>query len=183
MQIPVVCWWSKTTSHAAELTAGFYNPQNRDGYHGIFKMLKKHSVTMKFVCPDSQIIEDNEALADSEGLRLQVAFYFIYCSGYFVYRPSFSFNFQIINSAWDQGLTIAAQNGCRMLDLKRTLEIAKPMDDPDHRHLSFFAYQQPLNAISQTTDMRLSILEYFVKSMHGKCFSFFCVKLIINQAT
>lgn len=78
MQIPVVYWWYKTTSHAAELTAGFYNPQNRDGYCAIWKMLKKHSVAMKFVCPDPQIIENNEALADSEGLCLQVAIYFIY---------------------------------------------------------------------------------------------------------
>lgn len=74
LQIPAVYWWYKTPSHAAELTAGYYNPTNRDGYSPIFDVLRKHSVTLKFVCPRSHINsgENNEPFADPEGLSWQV---------------------------------------------------------------------------------------------------------------
>lgn len=80
MQIPAVYWWYKTASHAAELTAGFYNPTNQDGYFPLFDMLKKHSAAMKFVCygPQHSAQESDEALSDLEGLSWQVAT--IFCS-------------------------------------------------------------------------------------------------------
>ncbi|CAA6672079.1 unnamed protein product [Spirodela intermedia] len=49
--IPAVFWWYRTASHAAELTAGFHNPTNQDGYSPLFDALKKHSAVVKFVCP------------------------------------------------------------------------------------------------------------------------------------
>lgn len=74
VQIPAVYWWYKSTSHAAELTSGYYNPTNQDGYSPVFGVLKKHSVTVKFVCsgPVVSSQEINEALADPEGLSWQV---------------------------------------------------------------------------------------------------------------
>lgn len=74
MQIPAIYWWYKTLSHAAELTAGYYNPANQDGYAQVYEVLKKHSVTLKFVCSQSHVSDlgDNEALADPEGLSWQV---------------------------------------------------------------------------------------------------------------
>ena len=76
LQIPAVYWWYKTPSHAAELTAGFYNPTNRDGYSPVFDVLRKHSVTVKLVCPRSHVhFRDNdESFADPEGLSWQVIF-------------------------------------------------------------------------------------------------------------
>lgn len=74
MQIPAIYWSYKTASHAAELTAGYYNPSNRDGYSLLFETLKKYSVTVKFVCPGPQMSpnEHEEALADPDGLSWQV---------------------------------------------------------------------------------------------------------------
>lgn len=74
MQIPAIYWSYKTASHAAELTAGYYNPSNRDGYSLVFETLKKYSVTVKFVYPGPQMSpnEHEEALADPEGLSWQV---------------------------------------------------------------------------------------------------------------
>ena len=68
LQIPAVYWWYKTASHAAELTAGYYNPANRDGYAPLFDMLKKHSAAVKFVCPSMP----GEGAADADGLIWQV---------------------------------------------------------------------------------------------------------------
>lgn len=75
LQVPCIYWWYKTTSHAAELTAGYHNPTNQDGYSPIFEVLKKYSVTMKFVCSGLNL-QDREALADPEGLSWQVMFLF-----------------------------------------------------------------------------------------------------------
>ncbi|XWS77028.1 hypothetical protein CRYUN_Cryun01aG0228300 [Craigia yunnanensis] len=69
-------WWYKTASHAAELTAGFYNPANRDGYAPIAAMLKKHGVALNFTCVELRTLDQHEdfpeALADPEGLVWQV---------------------------------------------------------------------------------------------------------------
>ena len=79
-----------------------------------------------------------------------------------------SFWFQLLNSAWDRGLTVAGQNADPCYDrggFMRIVEIAKPRNDPDHRHFLFFVHQQP-SSFAQGT-ICLPELDYFVKSMHG----------------
>ncbi|KAB2597685.1 beta-amylase 7 [Pyrus ussuriensis x Pyrus communis] len=74
-------WWYKTVSHAAELTAGFYNPCNRDGYSPIVTMLKKHEANLSLACTELHMLDQHEdfkeALGDSEGLFWQVSIKFI----------------------------------------------------------------------------------------------------------
>ncbi|KAK4489186.1 hypothetical protein RD792_004980 [Penstemon davidsonii] len=43
-------WHYKTRSHAAELTAGYYNTRHQDGYLPIARMLGKHGVVLNFTC-------------------------------------------------------------------------------------------------------------------------------------
>ena len=75
-QVSGIHWWYKTASHAAELTAGFYNPANRDGYAPIAAMLKKHETALNFTCVELRTLDQQEdfpeALADPEGLVWQV---------------------------------------------------------------------------------------------------------------
>ncbi|KAK0589989.1 hypothetical protein LWI29_021158 [Acer saccharum] len=147
IKVPAVYWWYKTASHAAELTAGYYNPRNQDGYFPVFEVLKKHSVTMKLVCSGLQVsnLEGNEGLADPEGL-----------------------SWQVLNLAWDRGLTVAGENALSCYDREgcmRIVEMAKPRNDPDHRHFSFFVYQQPTSLLQGT--ICFSDLDYFIKCMHG----------------
>ncbi|KAI3468492.1 hypothetical protein Pfo_025155 [Paulownia fortunei] len=147
VKIPAVYWWYKTTSHAAELTAGYYNPSNQDGYSLLFEVLKKHAVTMKFVIPGLQASyqEIDEALSDPEGL-----------------------SWQVLNSAWDRGLSVAGQNAQPYYDREgfvRLVETAKPRNHPDCRHFSFFVFQQPSPLIQRT--ICFSEIDYFIKSMHG----------------
>ncbi|KAF9625993.1 hypothetical protein IFM89_028687 [Coptis chinensis] len=158
VKIPAIYWWYRTTSHAAELTAGFYNPTNQDGYSSVFEVLKKHSVTLKFVCSglQSSAPENGEASADLEGLI-----------------------WQVLNSAWERGLTIAGQNALPCYDREgytRIVEIAKPMNDPDHRHLLFFVYQQP-SPLTQR-DYGFSELDSFIRCMHGKHLNLLNVNLL-----
>ncbi|CAI0538811.1 unnamed protein product, partial [Linum tenue] len=46
-------WHYKTRSHAAELTAGYYNTRNRDGYLPVAQMFAKHGVVFNFICMET----------------------------------------------------------------------------------------------------------------------------------
>ncbi|KAE8693177.1 Beta-amylase 8 [Hibiscus syriacus] len=147
VKIPAIYWWYKTSSHAAELTAGYYNPTNQDGYSPVFEVLKKHSVTMKFVCYGLQICSygNDEAFADPEGL-----------------------SWQVLTSAWDRGLSVAGENTLSCYDREgclRIIETAKPRNDPDRRHFSFFVYQRPSPLVQGV--ISLSDFDHFIKCMHG----------------
>lgn len=91
-QVSGIHWWYKTASHPAELTAGFYNPCNRDGYAPIAAMLKKHEAALNFTCVEMRTLDQHEgfpeALADPEGLVWQVAstdlIYFLLGSGFYI---------------------------------------------------------------------------------------------------
>ncbi|KAK9121121.1 hypothetical protein Syun_018738 [Stephania yunnanensis] len=66
-------WHYKTRSHAAELTAGYYNTLFRDGYIPIAHMLGKHGTVLNFTCME---MRDGEQPASAncspEGLVRQV---------------------------------------------------------------------------------------------------------------
>ncbi|KAF5204572.1 Beta-amylase [Thalictrum thalictroides] len=143
-------WWYKTASHAAELTAGFYNPCNRDGYAAIASMLKKHGAALNFTCVELRTLDQHEdfpeALADPEGLV-----------------------WQVLNAAWDVCIPVASENALSCHDREgynKILENAKPMNDPDGRHLSAFTYLR-LSAVLMD---RHNFMEFerFVKRMHGE---------------
>ncbi|XP_020687661.1 beta-amylase 2, chloroplastic [Dendrobium catenatum] len=146
-------WWYKTASHAAELTAGFYNPCNRDGYAPIAAMLKKHDAALNFTCVELRTLDQNEefpeALADPEGLV-----------------------WQVLNAAWDACIPVASENALPCYDrdgFNKILENAKPLNDPDRRHLSTFTYLR----LSLDLMERQNLLEFahFVKRMHGEAIS------------
>ncbi|XP_051151518.1 beta-amylase 8 isoform X2 [Andrographis paniculata] len=148
VQIPAVYWWYKTTSHAAELTAGYYNPCNQDGYSWLFQVLKKHAVTIKFDFSGYQPVHQDadEALSDPDAL-----------------------NWQVLNSAWDQGLSVAGQNvyscSCDSEGFVKLVETARPKNHPDGKHFAFFVLQQP--AFIERS-IGFSEMDGFIKSMHGK---------------
>lgn len=143
-------WWYKTASHAAELTAGFYNPSNRDGYAAIAAMLKKHSVALNFTCVELRTLDQHEdfpeALADPEGLV-----------------------WQVLNAAWDVCIPVASENALACYDrdgYNKILENAKPRNDPDGKHLSAFTYLR----LSPELMVKSNFMEFgrFVKRMHGE---------------
>ncbi|KAM0918636.1 hypothetical protein ACQ4PT_008725 [Festuca glaucescens] len=43
-------WHYRTRSHAAELTAGYYNTRRHDGYEPIARMLARHGAVLNFTC-------------------------------------------------------------------------------------------------------------------------------------
>ncbi|MBA0763520.1 hypothetical protein Gotri_012953 [Gossypium trilobum] len=151
-QLPGIHWWYKAASHAAELTAGYYNPCNRDGYTAIATMLQKHGAALSFSCAEHHILEQQdhlrEALADPRGLV-----------------------WQVLNAAWDVSIPIASENAFLCHDrvgYNKILDNVKPVNDPDGRHFSSFTYHR----LSPLLMERQNFMEFerFVKRMHDlKC--------------
>jgi beta-amylase len=49
-KIAGIHWWYQTSSHAAELTAGYYNTANYNGYKDIAEMFQRHNIEFQFTC-------------------------------------------------------------------------------------------------------------------------------------
>ncbi|KAL6656517.1 hypothetical protein ACP70R_007343 [Stipagrostis hirtigluma subsp. patula] len=150
VKVSGVHWWYKTASHAAELTAGFYNPCNRDGYAPIVAVLKKHDAALNFTCVELRTMDQHEvypeAFADPEGLV-----------------------WQVLNAAWDAGIQVASENALPCYDregFNKILENAKPRNDPDGRHLLGFTYLRLSNVLFERPNF--FEFERFVKRMHGE---------------
>lgn len=55
-------WWYNCPSHAAELTAGYYNLYDRDGYRPIARMLSRHDgAILNFTCLEMRDSEQDAA--------------------------------------------------------------------------------------------------------------------------
>ncbi|KAI5060926.1 hypothetical protein GOP47_0023431 [Adiantum capillus-veneris] len=66
-------WHYGTRSHAAELTAGYYNTRLRDGYKRIAQMFGRHGVVLNFTCIEMKDMEQpGEAMCSPENLIRQV---------------------------------------------------------------------------------------------------------------
>lgn len=72
-KLPLVHSWYKTRSHPSELTAGFYNTANRDGYVEVVEMFAKHSCQL--ILPGMDLSDNhqpNESLSSPELLVAQI---------------------------------------------------------------------------------------------------------------
>ena len=68
-----VHWWFKTRSHAAELTAGYYNTETRDGYAPIMDVVQRHNALLSFTCVEMRDCEHPpESMCSPQGLLKQV---------------------------------------------------------------------------------------------------------------
>jgi hypothetical protein len=73
LKIAGVHWWYRTRSHAAEVTAGYYNCDGGNGYDAIVGLCARHGASLTLTCVemcDSQ--HPPEALCGPEGLLRQV---------------------------------------------------------------------------------------------------------------
>ena len=50
-------WWFKSRAHAAELTAGYYNTRERDGYAEVMRVLKRRDTRLSFTCVEMRDCE------------------------------------------------------------------------------------------------------------------------------
>uniref|UniRef100_A0A5B7C0Z4 Beta-amylase n=1 Tax=Davidia involucrata TaxID=16924 RepID=A0A5B7C0Z4_DAVIN len=72
-KVPLMHSWYRTRSHASELTAGFYNTVNRDGYQVVAEMFGKNSC--KMILPGMDLSDEHqlrEACSSPETLLAQI---------------------------------------------------------------------------------------------------------------
>lgn len=68
-----VHWCYRTPSHAAEVTAGYYNAAGHDGYAPIFQLVKRHGGSISFTCVEMRDCEHPpESACSPEGLLRQI---------------------------------------------------------------------------------------------------------------
>lgn len=76
----------------------------------------------------------------------------------------------MLNAAWDVGVPVASENALPCYDkdgYNKILETAKPISDPDGKHLSAFTY---LRLTPQLLEEKKFMEFYrFVKRLHGEC--------------
>ncbi|GFR39716.1 hypothetical protein Agub_g197, partial [Astrephomene gubernaculifera] len=73
LKIAGIHWWYRSRSHAAELTAGYYNVDGRDGYAAIVELCARHRANLVLTCVemcDSQ--HPMQAQCGPEGLLRQL---------------------------------------------------------------------------------------------------------------
>jgi len=67
-------WWYNTAHHAAELTAGYYNANNRNAYAELADVFKAQGAALDFTCLEMRDSEQDSSCASGpEGLVSQVA--------------------------------------------------------------------------------------------------------------
>lgn len=67
-------WWYDTPSHAAELTAGYYNTNGRDAYGELGQIFAKEDATLDFTCLEMRNTEQREEChSRPEEMVMQVA--------------------------------------------------------------------------------------------------------------
>ena len=75
-QVAGIHWWYKTESHAAELTSGYYNLHNRDGYRPIARILSRHNAILNFTCLEMRNHEQPaKAKSGAQELVQQVTYF------------------------------------------------------------------------------------------------------------
>lgn len=74
VKVAGIHWHYGTRSHAPELTAGYYNTRERDGYLPIARMLARHGAIFNFTCVEMKDYEQpGDAQCAPEKLVRQVA--------------------------------------------------------------------------------------------------------------
>ncbi|KAJ3686290.1 hypothetical protein LUZ61_015454 [Rhynchospora tenuis] len=146
-----VHWWYDTFSHAPELTAGFYNNIQHDGYTPIVAVLKKTGAQLNFTCVELSTSKNREefpeAMSDPEDLI-----------------------WQVLTTSWQIGIRVACENALPCFgreDYQRVLENAKPaLKEREGRNLVGFTYLRLCPTLFE--QQNFAEFKQFVKKMHGE---------------
>ncbi|WCJ37696.1 Beta-amylase [Euphorbia peplus] len=87
-------WWYNDASHAAEMTAGYYNSDGRDGYRPIARMLSRHSAILNFTCLE---MRDTEQPATAKSAPQELVK-------------------QVLSGGWRENIEVAGENALPRYD-------------------------------------------------------------------
>ncbi|KAK3028443.1 hypothetical protein RJ639_039035 [Escallonia herrerae] len=143
-------WWYTDDSHAAELTAGFYNLNDRDGYRTIARMLSRHYGVLNFTCLE---MRDSEQSADAKSGPQELVQ-------------------QVLSGGWREDIEVAGENALSRYDrvaYNQILLNARPngvnRNGPPKLKMSGLTYLRLGDDLLQKKNFK--IFKTFVKKMHA----------------
>ncbi|KAM7498252.1 hypothetical protein LguiA_022666 [Lonicera macranthoides] len=143
-------WWYNDVTHAAELTAGFYNLGNRDGYRPIARMLSRHYGILNFTCLE---MRDTEQPAEAKSGPQKLVQ-------------------QVFSDGWIEKIGVAGENALPRYDRKAYNQIllnSRPngvnRDGPPKLKMSGFTYLRLSDDLLKEDNF--SIFKTFVKKLHA----------------
>ncbi|KAM7503579.1 hypothetical protein LguiB_002483 [Lonicera macranthoides] len=145
-----IIWWNKDDTHAAELTAGFYNLNDRDGYRPIARMLSRHYGTLNFTCLE---IRDDEVIAEAKSGPQKLVQ-------------------QVLSDGWIEKIEVAGENALPRYDCKAYNQIllnSRPngvnRNGPPKLKTSSFTYLRLSDKLLKEDNFR--IFKTFVMKLHA----------------
>lgn len=143
-------WWYYDESHAAELTAGYYNLKNRDGYCPIARMLSRHHAILNFTCLE---MRDSEQPATAKSGPQELVQ-------------------QVLSGGWRENIEVAGENALPRYDANaynQMLLNARPngtnKNGPPKLRMFGLTYLRLSDDLLKEDNFKL--FETFVKKMHA----------------
>ncbi|CAL9080430.1 unnamed protein product [Musa textilis] len=150
IKVSGVHWWYKDDSHAAELTAGYYNLTLRDGYRTIARQLTRHDAILNFTCVEMRDSEQPEEAKSGPEELVQ----------------------QVLSAAWREGIEVACENALNRYDTAAynvMLRNARPNginpNGPPKLRISALTYLRLSDVLLESEN--LATFKLFVKKMHA----------------
>eukprot|EP00761_Pharyngomonas_kirbyi_P013846 gb/GECH01013875.1/.p1 GENE.gb/GECH01013875.1/~~gb/GECH01013875.1/.p1 ORF type:complete len:482 (+),score=107.54 gb/GECH01013875.1/:1-1446(+) len=142
-KIAGIHWWYKTKSHAAELTAGYYNTaDHEDGYLAIAKMFSKYNVVFDFTCLEMRDSEQPSSCDCGPQELVQ----------------------QTEDSAWAAGIHYSGENALPRYDQTAYSQIESQAKRNGH-HIDSFTYLRLNDQLLSGNNWEL--FKKFVSKMHN----------------
>ncbi|KAL5976078.1 Beta-amylase [Asimina triloba] len=142
-------WWYKAPNHAAELTAGYYNLDNRDGYRTIARMLSRHHAILNFTCVEMRDSQHRSEMKSGPEELVQ----------------------QVFSAGWRENVEIGCENALPRYDRKaynQILKNARPnginMNGAPKLRVVAMTYLRLSNVLLSW--MNFKIFKSFVRKMH-----------------
>ena len=141
-----VHWWYNTDCHAAELTAGFYNTEFRNGYLAIAKMFMKHDVDFIFTCIEMKNSKKEMSQAPFSAPATMVK--------------------QVFNTAMSIGCKLDGENALPRYDYNGYHQVLQMAKEYEGFKLSGFTYLRLCDKFLLHDNYFEMFSNYFVRNMH-----------------
>ncbi|KAM0952334.1 putative beta-amylase [Dioscorea sansibarensis] len=143
-------WWYKDDSHAAELTTGYYNLRDRDGYRPLARMLSRHYAILNFTCVE---MKDSEQPATAKSGPEELVQ-------------------QVLSGAWREEIEVACENALNRYDKEaynQILRNARPngvnKNGPPKHRITSLTYLRLGDDLLISSNF--SLFKVFVRKMHA----------------
>ncbi|KAL0444129.1 UNVERIFIED_CONTAM: Beta-amylase [Sesamum latifolium] len=143
-------WWYRDHSHACELTSGYYNLKDRDGYRPLARMISRHYGTFNFTCLE---MRNSEQPAHAKSAPQQLVQ-------------------QVLSSGWRENVDVAGENALSRYDragYNQILLNVRPngvgKNGAAKQKMAGVTYLRLSDELLQPRNFR--IFKLFVKKMHA----------------